>query len=172
MSSKSSPTGKGKSAIPEQLQQLPHLAKESAEQIWLAGLGAFSKAQQEGGKVFNVLVQDGLALQKQAQAMAQEQFQAASSRFEDLTSKVSERAAEPLDKLESLFEQRVAMLTERVQHEPRRQIADQRRQPQMPNQQAQGKSERQPKSIHTARRSTLSSILAPRTATPSRPPWR
>ena len=98
MSSKSSQASKGKSAIPEQLQQLPHLAKESAEQIWLAGLGAFSKAQQEGGKVFNVLVQDGLALQKQAQAMAQEQFQTASSRFEDLTSKVSERAAEPLDK--------------------------------------------------------------------------
>ena len=114
MSSKSSPTGKGKSAIPEQLQQLPHLAKESAEQIWLAGLGAFSKAQQEGGKVFNVLVQDGLALQKQAQAMAQEQFQAASSRFEDLTSKVSERAAEPLDKLESLFEQRVAKALQRL----------------------------------------------------------
>ena len=114
MSSKSSPTGKGKSAIPEQLQQLPHLAKESAEQIWLAGLGAFSKAQQEGGKVFNVLVQDGLALQKQAQARAQEQFQAASSRFEDLTSKVSERAAEPLDKLESLFEQRVAKALQRL----------------------------------------------------------
>ena len=114
MSSKSSPTGKGKSAIPEQLQQLPHLAKESAEQIWLAGLGAFSKAQQEGGKVFNLLVQDGLALQKQAQAMAQEQFQAASSRFEDLTSKVSERAAEPLDKLESLFEQRVAKALQRL----------------------------------------------------------
>ena len=114
MSSKSSQASKGKSAIPEQLQQLPHLAKESAEQIWLAGLGAFSKAQQEGGKVFNVLVQDGLALQKQAQAMAQEQFQAASSRFEDLTSKVSERAAEPLDKLESLFEQRVAKALQRL----------------------------------------------------------
>ena len=114
MSSKSSPAGKDKSTIPEQLQQLPHLAKESAEQIWLAGLGAFSKAQQEGGKVFNLLVQDGLALQKQAQAMAQEQFQAASSRFEDLTSKVSERAAEPLDKLESLFEQRVAKALQRL----------------------------------------------------------
>ncbi|QIL81875.1 phasin family protein [Diaphorobacter sp. HDW4A] len=111
MSSKSSSGDKGGRAIPEQLQQLqqlPHLAKESAEQIWLAGLGAFSKAQQEGGKVFNVLVQDGLALQKQAQAMAQEQLQAASSRFEGLTSKMSERAAEPLDKLESLFEHRVA----------------------------------------------------------------
>lgn len=102
------------SAIPPQLQQLPQLAKESAEQIWLAGLGAFSKAQQEGGKVFNVLVQDGLALQKQAQAMAQEQLQAASARLGDLASNVSNRAAEPLDKLESLFEQRVARALERL----------------------------------------------------------
>ena len=30
--------------------------KESAQQIWLAGLGAFSKAQEEGGKVFDALV--------------------------------------------------------------------------------------------------------------------
>ena len=30
--------------------------KESAQQIWLAGLGAFSKAQSEGGKVFQALV--------------------------------------------------------------------------------------------------------------------
>lgn len=29
--------------------------KESAQQIWLAGLGAFSKAQAEGGKVFEAL---------------------------------------------------------------------------------------------------------------------
>ena len=102
------------SKIPAQIQQLPQIAKESAEQIWLAGLGAFSKAQQEGGKVFNVLVQDGLALQKQAQAMAQEQLQAASSRFGDLANNMSQRAAEPLDKLESLFEQRVAKALQRL----------------------------------------------------------
>ncbi|QNP49973.1 phasin family protein [Diaphorobacter aerolatus] len=105
---------KGPGAIPEQLQQLPHLARESAEQIWQAGLGAFSKAQKEGGKVFNGLVQDGMALQKQAQALAQEQLQAAGARFEDLTSRMGSRASEPLDKLESLFEQRVAKALERL----------------------------------------------------------
>ena len=34
--------------------------KDSAQQIWLAGLGAFSKAQEEGGKVFDALVKDCL----------------------------------------------------------------------------------------------------------------
>jgi hypothetical protein len=31
--------------------QLSGTVKDSAQQIWLAGLGAFSKAQEEGGKV-------------------------------------------------------------------------------------------------------------------------
>ena len=114
MSRKPASGDKGGSPLPPPLQQLPHLAKESAEQIWLAGLGAFSKAQQEGGKVFNVLVQDGLALQKQVQAVAQEQLQAASARLEDLGHNVGQRAAEPLDKLESLFEQRVARALQRL----------------------------------------------------------
>ena len=35
---------------------LSDAVKESAQQIWLAGLGAFSKAQAEGGKVFEALV--------------------------------------------------------------------------------------------------------------------
>ena len=33
--------------------------KESAQQIWLAGLGAFAKAQEEGSKVFEALVKEG-----------------------------------------------------------------------------------------------------------------
>ena len=41
--------------------------KNSAQQIWLAGLGAFSKAQQEGGKVFEALVKEGLTIQADAE---------------------------------------------------------------------------------------------------------
>src|SRR6218665_2900610 len=39
--------------------QFASTVKNSAQQIWLAGLGAFSKAQQEGGKVFEALVKEG-----------------------------------------------------------------------------------------------------------------
>ena len=38
--------------------------KESAQQIWLAGLGAFAKAQEEGGKAFESLVKEGLTIQR------------------------------------------------------------------------------------------------------------
>ena len=48
--------------------------KDSAQQIWLAGMGAFSKAQEEGGKVFEALVKEGLSLQRKTQAVAEEKF--------------------------------------------------------------------------------------------------
>ena len=41
--------------------------KESAQQIWLAGMGAFSRAQAEGTKVFEALVKEGSSLQKKTQ---------------------------------------------------------------------------------------------------------
>ena len=54
-----------------------HLAnsvKDSAQQIWLAGMGAFSKAQEEGGKVFEALVKEGMTLQKKTQGIAEDKI--------------------------------------------------------------------------------------------------
>jgi hypothetical protein len=46
--------------------------KDSAQQIWLAGLGAFAKAQEEGTKVFEALVKEGIGMQRKSQAAAEE----------------------------------------------------------------------------------------------------
>jgi len=54
--------------------QLASSVKESAQQIWLAGMGAFSKAQEEGSKVFESLVKEGLTLQRKTQAVAEEKI--------------------------------------------------------------------------------------------------
>mgnify|MGYP003397566904 CR=1 FL=1 len=54
--------------------QLTQTVRESAHQIWLAGLGAFSKTQEEGGKVFDALVKEGEAIQKKTRKMADEKF--------------------------------------------------------------------------------------------------
>ena len=43
-------------------QQLVTAIRDSATQIWLAGLGAFAKAQKEGGKFFDTLVKEGEAV--------------------------------------------------------------------------------------------------------------
>jgi poly(hydroxyalkanoate) granule-associated protein len=60
---------------------LSSTVKDSAQQIWLAGLGAFSKAQEEGGKVFEALVKEGLTIQRKTQAVAEEKISEATSRM-------------------------------------------------------------------------------------------
>ena len=54
--------------------------KDSAQQIWLAGMGAFSKAQEEGGKVFEALVKEGMSLQKKTQGLAEDRINAVTSK--------------------------------------------------------------------------------------------
>jgi poly(hydroxyalkanoate) granule-associated protein len=82
--------------------------KESAQQIWLAGLGAFSKAQQEGGKVFEGLVKEGLSIQRKTQAVAEERISEATSRMSSMASDITAKASGQWDKLETIFEDRVA----------------------------------------------------------------
>ena len=61
--------------------QLSGTVKESAQQIWLAGLGAFAKAQEEGGKVFEALVKEGTSIQRKTQAAAEEKISEATNRM-------------------------------------------------------------------------------------------
>lgn len=89
----------------------PHLSgavKESAQQIWLAGLGAFSKAQEEGGKVFETLVKEGLSIQRKTQAVAEEKISTATNKMASMATDISSKAGHQWDKLESIFEERVA----------------------------------------------------------------
>jgi len=77
--------------------QLATAIRDSANQIWLAGLGAFVKAQKEGGKIFEALVKEGEAVQKQARKSA-----------EDALAEVRSSASKSWDQLERVFEDRVA----------------------------------------------------------------
>jgi poly(hydroxyalkanoate) granule-associated protein len=82
--------------------------KDSAQQIWLAGLGAFAKAQAEGSKAFETLVREGLTIQKKTQTVAEERMAEASNRVNSLANEMSTKATGQWDKLENLFEERVA----------------------------------------------------------------
>jgi poly(hydroxyalkanoate) granule-associated protein len=99
--------------------QLANSVKDSAQQIWLAGLGAFSKAQAEGGKVFETLVKDGMGLQRKTQAAAEEKIAEATSKMTTMASgitakatgvatDITTKATGQWDKLENIFEERVA----------------------------------------------------------------
>jgi len=88
--------------------QLSSTVKDSAQQIWLAGLGAFSKAQEEGGKVFEALVKEGLSIQRKTQAVAEEKITEATSRVTTMATDIGSKAQGQWDKLENIFEDRVA----------------------------------------------------------------
>ena len=92
-------------------QSGPHLAgavKESAQQIWLAGLGAFAKAQEGGGKVYESLMKEGLSMQRKTQAAAEEKISEATSKMANMAGDIQSKAGQQWDKLENIFEDRVA----------------------------------------------------------------
>ena len=88
--------------------QLASTVRESAQQIGLAGLGAFSKAQEEGGKVFEALVKEGVGLQRKTQAAAEGKLNEATTRMSAMATDLSSKASGQWDKLESIFEDRVS----------------------------------------------------------------
>jgi len=106
--------------------QLAAAIKDSATQIWLAGLGAFAKAQMEGTKIFDGLIKEGERVQARAKKAAVKAQADSVKFFEDLVSegeKVQHRATRAAGssladvrakatgtwgKLENVFEDRVA----------------------------------------------------------------
>ena len=82
--------------------------KDSAQQIWQAGLGAFAKAQAEGTRAFEALVKEGTTLQRKTQAAAEEKISEATSRMSNMATDISSKASGQWDKLETIFEERVA----------------------------------------------------------------
>jgi poly(hydroxyalkanoate) granule-associated protein len=88
--------------------QLANTIKESAQQIWLAGLGAFSKAQGEGTKVFETLMKEGQSLHRKTQAAASEKLGDVAGKMTAMAGEVGGKANAQWDKLESIFEERTA----------------------------------------------------------------
>jgi poly(hydroxyalkanoate) granule-associated protein len=85
-----------------------------AQQVWLAGLGAMAKAQEQGSKAMEALLSDGLAFQRKSQAEAQQRLQEATERLGHLASDFGQSATGRVDKLEHLFEDRVAKALHRL----------------------------------------------------------
>jgi poly(hydroxyalkanoate) granule-associated protein len=88
--------------------------KDSAQQIWLAGLGAFAKMQREGSKAFEALVKDGAGMQKKTQQAAEETLAQAQSRMAGFASEFGAKAVGGWGKLENIFEERVARALEHL----------------------------------------------------------
>ncbi|MGV0961703.1 MAG: phasin family protein [Limnohabitans sp.] len=89
-------------------------APASTHPIWLAGLGAMAKAQEQGSKAIEALVNDGLAFQRKSQAEAQQRLHEATERLTHMASDFGQQTSVRVDRLEHLFEDRVAKALQRL----------------------------------------------------------
>jgi len=89
-------------------EHLTGSVKDSAQQIWQAGLGAFTRAQAEGSKAFESLVKEGVSIQRKTQAAAEEKITEATAKMSNMATDISSKASGQWDKLENIFEERVA----------------------------------------------------------------
>ncbi|WP_342653873.1 phasin family protein [Pseudomonas sp. F3-2] len=88
-----------------------------ARKIWLAGLGAYVKAGQEGADYVKELIKTGEQTEKKAKKVIDESVDAANSEIEsvkDDVTKAKGRVEVQLDKIESAFDRRVASALNRI----------------------------------------------------------
>jgi len=95
-------------------RQLASTIRDSAQQIWLAGLGAFGKTQEEGAKVFEALVKEGRHLESRTRKLAEAKVSEMTSQWSRKTGQATARATATWDKLEQVFEDRVARALNRL----------------------------------------------------------
>jgi poly(hydroxyalkanoate) granule-associated protein len=80
--------------------ELGRAMADSAQKIWLAGLGAFERAKADGPRMFETLVEQGRGLRERAREAADQALKA----VRDGASGAGGR----FDKLEQVFEERVS----------------------------------------------------------------
>ena len=94
-----------------------HLSRslvESAQQIWMAGVGAFTRAQGEGSKLFEALVNEGMNIEQTTRKLATGRVDAVRDAMEDRVGVVRGRASDTWDRLEKVFEDRVQRALNRL----------------------------------------------------------
>ena len=95
----------------EKASQSKNLFLNSAHQIWLAGLGALARAQKEGPKLFESLVEEGEHVHERTRDAAEAAMSNAMSGIRGAVDAgvegVRDRATETWDNIEKIFESRV-----------------------------------------------------------------
>lgn len=101
--------------LQEQAERLSKNLGESAQQVWLAGVGAFGRAQAEGSKLFETLVKEGLSVEQLTRKVAGGKVGAVRDAVESTVGQARERASDTWDRLEKVFEERVQRALRRLE---------------------------------------------------------
>ena len=106
-----------------QAERLSKNLGESAQQVWLAGVGAFGRAQAEGNKLFETLVKEGLSVEQLTRKVAGGKVGAVRDAVESTVGQARERASDTWDRLEKVFEERVQRALRRLEVPSREDLA-------------------------------------------------
>jgi len=105
--SSKSTSAKSDAGLQAKAEHLSRSIVESAQHIWLAGVGAFGRAQEEGTRMFEALVKEGMNIEKSTRHIAGDRVEAVRDAMEERVGNVRDRASDTWDRLEKVFEQRV-----------------------------------------------------------------
>jgi poly(hydroxyalkanoate) granule-associated protein len=112
------------SELQAKAEQMSRSLVESAQQIWMAGVGAFTRAQGEGSKLFEALVKEGMSIEQHTRKLATGKVDAVRDAVEDRVGVVRERATDTWDRLEKVFEERVQRALNRLGVPGREELSD------------------------------------------------
>jgi len=91
-------------------QELTEKALDRNRDIWLAGLGAFSKARDESGELFNKLIETGEKFEDKYKQLVDDSSDSAIKKVTNLFDKIPN----PSEKIEDIFDSRVARALKRL----------------------------------------------------------
>ena len=105
-------------------EQMSKSIVDSAQQIWMAGMGAFNRAQGEGSKLFEALVKEGMNIEQHTRKLAGGKVDAVRDAVENRVVVARERATDTWDRLEKVFEERVQRALNRLGVPSREDLSD------------------------------------------------
>lgn len=125
-STRSKSTGQTSPAsdLKSQAEQMSKSIVDSAQQIWMAGMGAFNRAQGEGSKLFEALVKEGMNIEQHTRKLAGGKVEAVRDAVENRVGVARERATDTWDRLEKVFEERVQRALNRLGVPSREDLSD------------------------------------------------
>lgn len=90
-----------------QAERLSRKVGESAQHVWLAGLGALGRAQHEGGRIFDTLVREGASYDRRGRRYAEAGADAVRDEVEERIDQARDAASDGWQKLGKAFDERV-----------------------------------------------------------------
>ncbi len=106
-------TAEEKRSFQDQAERFSRKLSDSAQQVWLAGLGAFGRAQAEGSRFFDTLVKEGEAVEARNRERSGDAPRWRDN-VEESLGEAREKAAGTWDKVEKAFDDRVQGVLKRL----------------------------------------------------------